>query len=451
MDSSLATNAGSSRESRPANATAVITNDFPPSLGGCFRVSTRAERSRPYCCPMKHNLRIAKIALLPLAGATFILLWIIGAANSISEDLPVEWIPYAALGLAIALGRMLPVSALGLVVATVLGQLLLPGLRFFETNTAAYLGIVFVVGIVAAFAPKRIRMLALAISVLVGLAVGAIASPRWQIASDVSGPIASMVLGTVVFVVAWALGFAVHLFLERDAGLHRARVLEDEVVAAELELAIAIERDRTAQDVHDIMAHSLSVIVAQADGALFLQDQRPEATSETLRTIAKSGRESLGELRVLLQSLSTSPEGHSYPSLTDVDDLVERMRKSGLNVTDVTFGEAGPLTAGQQLAVYRILQESLTNALKHGIDPTIVRITRDWRGPGLALSVVSTASLPLPESAPRHFSRGITGMTERARLAGGWLAAELDDEDPRRFIVTAFIPTMPVYEDATTA
>ena len=135
---------------------------------------------------------------------------------------------------------------------------------------------------------------------------------------------------------------------------HRPRSnVEDEVVAAELELAIAIERDRTAQDVHDIMAHSLSVIVAQADGALFLQDQRPEATAETLRTIAKSGRESLGELRVLLESLSTSPEGHSYPSLTNVDDLIDRMRKSGLNVTDVTFGDASPLTAGQQLAVYR--------------------------------------------------------------------------------------------------
>lgn len=399
---------------------------------------------------MRHILWIAKTVLLPVTGATFIVLWIIAAANTISEDLPTEWIPYAALGLAVALARLSPVTALVTVGATIVAQILLPGWRFAETNTAAYLGVVIVIAVVVAFASKRIRWVALALSVCAGLAVGRMASPRWQVVSDDSGPAASMVLATVVFTVAWALGFAVRLVLERDAGLRHTRALEDEVVEAELELAIAIERDRTAQDVHDIMAHSLSVIVAQADGALFIKDQRPEATTESLTAIAKSGRESLGELRVLLQSLSTSPEGHSYPSLTDIDSLVERMRISGLDVTDITFGEEGQLTAGQQLAVYRILQESLTNALKHGSDPTTVRITRDWRGPGLALSIVSTAAVAMTESAPRHFSRGITGMTERARLAGGWLAAEADEEDPRRFIVTAFIPTMPALEDATT-
>jgi signal transduction histidine kinase len=230
---------------------------------------------------------------------------------------------------------------------------------------------------------------------------------------------------------------------KRDAGLRRTRLLEDEVVEAELELAVAIERDRTAQDVHDIMAHSLSVIVAQADGALFLGDQRPGAATESLTAIAKSARESLGELRLLLQSLSTSPEGHSYPTLADTEGLVARMRDAGLEITDSTFGEEGNLTAGQQLAVYRILQEGLTNALKHGDNPTAVRITRDWGGPGLAFSIVSTAASALDRSGPRQFSRGITGMTERARLAGGWLSAEPDDDDERRFTVTAFVPTVP--------
>ncbi|WP_411698899.1 sensor histidine kinase [Conyzicola sp.] len=394
---------------------------------------------------MRQILRIARVVLLPLAGAVFITLWIIGAANTISAELPLEWIPYAALGLAIALARVSPITALVLVGLTVPAQVLLRGWRFTEQNTSAYLAVVIVVAVVAAFAGKRTRLAALVLSVAAGLAVGRIASPRWRATDDYSA-VPSMILATVVFVVAWALGYAVQLLLQRNASLQRARTLERDMVAAELELAIAIERDRTAQDVHDIMAHSLSVIVAQADGALFLQNQRPEATSQSLTAIAQSARESLAELRVLLQSLSTSPEGHSHPSLAEVDALVARMKSSGLDVTDVTFGEPGALTAGQQLAVYRILQESLTNALTHGGVPTAVRITRDWRGPGLALSVVSTAPAALTPTvpAPGHHSRGITGMTERARLAGGWLAAEPDDEDPRRFIVTAFIPTVPV-------
>jgi signal transduction histidine kinase len=149
-------------------------------------------------------------------------------------------------------------------------------------------------------------------------------------------------------------------------------------------------------------------------------------------------------LRVLLQSLASAPDGHSYPSLADIDILLARMREVGLNVTDHTFGEPSGLTAGQQVAVYRIVQESLTNALKHIGPEAIVRITRDWRGPGLALGVVSIADTAIPDSGPTQFSRGITGMTERARLAGGWLAAERDNDDPRCFVVTAFIPTAAV-------
>lgn len=388
---------------------------------------------------MRQILRIARFALLPLIGAVFITLWIIGAANTISAELPLEWIPYAALGLAIALARVSPITALALVAVTIPAQVLIPGWRFTEQNTSAYLGVVIVVAVVAAFAGKRTRLAALLLSVAAGLAVGRIASPRWRATDDYSA-IPSMILATVVCVVAWALGYAVQLLLQRDASIRRARALESEVAAAELELAIAIERDRTAQDVHDIMAHSLSVIVAQADGALFLQNQRPEATTESLTAIAQSARESLAELRVLLQELSTTADGHSYPSLADVDVLIDRMKSAGLDVTDDTFGEPGQLTAGQQLAVYRILQESLTNALKHGNGATAVRVTRDWRGPGLALSIVSTAMAALAAPASGRYSRGITGMTERARLAGGWLAAEPDDEDPRRFIVTAFVP-----------
>ena len=125
------------------------------------------------------------------------------------------------------------------------------------------------------------------------------------------------------------------------------------------------------------------------------------------------------------------------------------MRGAGLTVSDEAFGEPTSLTAGQELAVYRILQESLTNALKHSGSDAFVRITSDWRGPGLALSIVSLSSTDLIAVESSHISRGITGMTERARLAGGWLSAALDADDPRCFMVTAFIPTNSVEASAT--
>jgi signal transduction histidine kinase len=293
-----------------------------------------------------------------------------------------------------ALALLSSLAALVIVAAALVAQLFLPGWRFPETNMTAHLAVVIVLAAAA----------------------------------------------------AWTLGFAVRFVLETDAGRRRMRTLETEMGHADLELAVAIKRDRAAQDVHDIMAQSLSVIVAQADGALFLKDRRPEAAAEGLTAIAQAGRESLDDLRVLVQSQSNFPEGHSYPSLADVDGLIRKMTAAGLTVTEATFGEEGTLTAHQQLAVYRILQESLTNALRHSPGPAALRITRDWRGPGLALNVVSTAASDLTLAVPRQVSRGITGMTERARLAGGWLSAEPDEDDARRFIVTAFIPTMPPLE-----
>ena len=399
---------------------------------------------------MRNILLFAKYWLLSAAGAVFAVLWIIAAANTISESQPVEWIPFVVLGIAIGISFVSPLTSLTLVVSTVMTQLLIPGWRFAESNFAAYFGVFLVLAVVAAFASKSTRTIALAVSVTVGLCVGLIASPSVVAVYPDSGQVPSLIIGVVAFVVPWTLGLTVHLFLEKNAGLRRTRALEHEVAEAELELAIAIERDRTAQDVHDIMAHSLAIIVAQADGALCIKEQRPQAATESFTAIAETARESLGELRVLLQSLSTSPDGHSYPTLSDTKDLVERMRQTGLNITDNTFGEEALLTAGQQLAIYRILQESLTNALKHSDGPTAVRITRDWRGPGLALNIISTAAANLTGAGPRPMTRGITGMTERARLAGGWLSAERDEDDPRQFIVTAFIPTLPAAADAST-
>jgi signal transduction histidine kinase len=387
---------------------------------------------------MKRALRAVDVTLLPSVGIVFGVLWIIGAANRISDKTPIEWIPFALIGVGIGLARISPLSAISLSVVTLALQVAVPRLRFNENGWSAYVGLLLVVLIAVASPRIRTGIIALVVGLLGGATVGIL------VGAAGGDPIAGMLLSVVAVLATGAVGLAVRFYQQRNAELKRSRILELEVAASATELAIALERDRTAQDVHDIMAHSLAVIVAQADGALFLGEKRPNVASESLAAIAQSARESLGELRVLLQSLASAPDGHSYPSLADIDILLARMREVGLNVTDHTFGEPSGLTAGQQVAVYRIVQESLTNALKHIGPEAIVRITRDWRGPGLALGVVSIADTAIPDSGPTQFSRGITGMTERARLAGGWLAAERDNDDPRCFVVTAFIPTAAV-------
>jgi signal transduction histidine kinase len=127
-----------------------------------------------------------------------------------------------------------------------------------------------------------------------------------------------------------------------------------------------------------------------------------------------------------------------------VDELVERMRGAGLTIVVNRFGDPTTLTPGQQLAVYRIVQESLTNALKHAGTQPAARLTLDWRGPGLAVTVASRGvPRQRADSNVRGHGhcRGLYGMRERARLAGGWLIADFDDETPGGYLVTAFVPT----------
>ena len=400
------------------------------------------EQSQPTVGLMRRILKTAGALILPIVGVAFAVLWILGAANRIDATLPIEWIPYALIGVAIGLSRIYPRIAIGLSVLVLGLQITVHRLRF-EVNGAPYLGllIVFLVIVLSA----RIRPGALSIVIWVSGSVTLGVLFAMYTGFSFNGALIAVLASLVIF----AGGFSAKLALQRTAERQRSLILETEIAATATELAIALERDRTAQDVHDIMAHSLAVIVAQADGALFLGKKRPAAVTESLKAIAQSARDSLGELRVLLESLSSTPEGHSYPSLANVDVLLERMRGAGLTVSDEAFGEPTSLTAGQELAVYRILQESLTNALKHSGSDAFVRITSDWRGPGLALSIVSLSSTDLIAVESSHISRGITGMTERARLAGGWLSAALDADDPRCFMVTAFIPTNSVEASAT--
>jgi signal transduction histidine kinase len=172
---------------------------------------------------------------------------------------------------------------------------------------------------------------------------------------------------------------------------------------------------------HDIVAHSLTAMIAQADGGRYVAAANPEAAAGALTTIAETGRRALTDMRSLLAVLreDTPREFTATPGLDDLDALVRQMRGSGLDVTYTVAGQSRDLPAGTQLSVYRIVQESLTNVLKHAGPRAHADVTLEWRPEMLVVEVVDDGrgAAALVEAPPG--GQGLTGVEERARLHGG--------------------------------
>ncbi|BCW72743.1 histidine kinase [Arthrobacter sp. NicSoilB8] len=217
-----------------------------------------------------------------------------------------------------------------------------------------------------------------------------------------------------------------------------------------MDLIVEQERTRIGRDLHDVLAHSLAVIAAQADGTRYLSKDQPRAVLNALENISTSARSALVDAQRVIEGVHGDGLATPQPRLSDVGPLVARMQGS-LAIEQSESGVTAELSAGQQLAVFRIIQECLTNALKHGGRGTAVRLHLDWSGPGLTLHVASgiraAADCPDP-AADIRVGRGLAGMRERAHLAGGWVTAGPDGEQYR---VTVFLPYGTRIADAAVA
>jgi signal transduction histidine kinase len=229
-----------------------------------------------------------------------------------------------------------------------------------------------------------------------------------------------LVLGAVVWAAAWFAGDRTRLRRERIAELEeRARRAEREA-ERERRLAAAEERTRIARDLHDSAGHAINVILVQAGAARLLQEQDPERSREALETIEDVARDTLGEIDQLVRALreNGAEEVEPPPGLAALPTLAERYRSSGLAVTVRTDGSRRPLAPGIDQAAYRILQESLTNAARHGRGSAEVEI--DFAPSALEITVVNPTS---PGALASESGHGIVGMRERAQLLGGNLEA----------------------------
>lgn len=283
----------------------------------------------------------------------------------------------------------------------------------------------------------------------------------------------SLMLGVLcgsIFTVFWFLGDSRRMReLRSEEFEERARRLEYEQ-EQERRLAAQDERTRIAREMHDIVAHSLSSIISQADGARYAaasartaraqqtqqaqqaeqsgqaqQQSEPDIAEQTLELIADTARDSLTQMRSLLGLLRTD-EATAYapvPTLNDVPALVEQSRRAGLPVTftGITGTMARPLPQGAELAAYRTVQEALTNALKHS-PGAATTVTIHWGKDGLQLWVQNG---PVSSAAAQHIARpvpgsgnGLRGMSERIALYHGSLTYGLQPDGG--WLVEAALP-----------
>ena len=238
--------------------------------------------------------------------------------------------------------------------------------------------------------------------------------------------------------IASILGVGIPLLVGRILHHRRLRIERDRELAARE--AVAAERARIARELHDVVAHAVSVMVVQAGAARTVVERDPDAARLALRRIEETGRASLTELRRLLGLLKDgepSAELSPQPGLDQLEELLSTMRASGLPVEATVEGTPRPLAPGADLTAYRVVQEALTNALKHAGDAHAhVRLRYD--GPALDVEVADDGRGPVPDAAPGT-GHGLLGMRERVLLFGGTFDA--GTRPGGGFVVRARIPT----------
>ncbi|WP_331447960.1 sensor histidine kinase [Streptomyces xanthochromogenes] len=350
------------------------------------------------------------------------------------------------MGVAVALRRRMPERMLLLVIAVGLAQLALnvqPRIEDFAMLVLVYT--------VASAGERWASRVALAGSLL----AAPLAQVRWSSAGAGNGGqqiIFFVVIMTVPFVLAWVLGDSMRTRKAYFAQLEeRASRLERER-EAQAKVAVAAERARIARELHDVVAHNVSVMVVQADGAAYVMDTSPDQAKTALETISMTGRQALAEMRRLLGVLRTGEhqEAGEYvpqPDVQQIEDLVETVRGAGLTVDFKIEGTPRPLPSGVELTAYRIVQEALTNTRKHGGPDAGASVRLVYFDDGLGLLVEDdgrgAAHEMYEDGGADGQGHGLIGMRERIGMVGGTL-----DAGPRPgggFRISALLPLKPAH------
>ncbi|OEV13185.1 sensor histidine kinase [Streptomyces nanshensis] len=340
----------------------------------------------------------------------------------------------------VALRRRVPEKMLVLATGTGVAQLV-TGVGVGPSNFAM-LVIVFTV------ASRSIRW-ASRFALCGALLAPTIATLRWP---DDRQTLVSSILGdvfmTVTFLLAWVLGDSLRTRRAYYAQLEeRATRLEKER-EAQTKIAAAAERARIARELHDVVAHNVSVMVVQADGAAYVLDAAPDQAKQALETISGTGRQALAEMRRLLGVLRTGEGGGTastagtgsggerregsgeylpQPGVEQLSELIDQVRGAGLTVSFSIEGTPRPLPSSVELTAYRVVQEALTNTRKHGGPQVGATVCLRYSADELSLLAEDDgrgAERALYEDGGNDgLGHGLIGMRERVGMVGGSLEA----------------------------
>ncbi|MEU1182270.1 sensor histidine kinase [Streptomyces sp. NPDC005820] len=363
-----------------------------------------------------------------------------GGTDSMALLVPVTFL----LCLVIALRRLMPEKMLVLAALLGLAQLVLN-----VGVTAADFSLLVIVYTVAATGARWSSRLAL----VMALSAATLAQLRWPHPhASVPGQVAVIVFQTVPFALAWVLGDSIRTRRAYFAELEERNARLEKEREAQAKVAVAAERARIARELHDVVAHNVSVMVVQADGAAYVLDAAPDQAKKALETISSTGRQALAEMRRLLGVLRTGEhqevgEYVPQPDVEQIEDLVQQCRGSGLPVDFKIEGTPRPLPSGVELTAYRIVQEALTNTRKHGGPNAGASVRLVYFDDGLGLLVEDDG-----KGAPHELyeeggadgqGHGLIGMRERVGMVGGTL-----DAGPRPgggFRISVLLPLKPAH------
>jgi signal transduction histidine kinase len=275
----------------------------------------------------------------------------------------------------------------------------------------------------AADDPRRARLLA-AVAAAIFLSLAAVA----VFVADT--PDLGILAGAAVWLAAWVAGDRTRLRRQRMLELHERAAQAEREAERERRLSIAEERTRIARDLHDSAGHAINVILVQAAAARLLRERDPARSEDALETIEDVARSTLGEIDDLVRALReddhgsrTSEDGLPVLSVDGIEGLAETQRAAGLEVSTRIEGDRRTVPRGVDGAAYRIVQEALTNAARHGAGTAEVAI----RFGDHALEVTVTNPIGPAVEQSLGGGQGLVGMRERAQLLGGRLAAGADD------------------------
>ncbi|MBN6776966.1 hypothetical protein JRG19_00160 [Pseudoclavibacter alba] len=357
---------------------------------------------------------------------------------------PFWWMYWPALFLAVAtlvIRRWNPGLSLILASLSAIAQMV-AGMPPFFINFAQ----LFAVGACAAYGGKKLRWVSFG-AALAGALVACLYTAFALIPGDVRQDPEGARQTAIIFVVsgavyltalvcAWALGYVRYLIdRSREAEVAK-RIAEIEGEHSHKLVDSERERGRIAREMHDVLAHSLVVIATLSDGAKYVIGKDDEDAKRTVATIGEVSRDALADVRRLLAELRHEQEAGPVATFDERDSLYERFTELGLTIERKVVGEAKPLTPGASLAAYRVVQEGLTNALRHGDVGATVHVLERWSSAGLELEIRNRCGEEKDHALPSG-GHGLNGLRERVLLEAGRFGASRAGNE---FLLSAAIP-----------